>query len=147
MRRIFMVLGFVTAVAGAWTLHHLRQEVATCVPRSAGYGVTPSCLNQVGKEYVSFGVLMGGLFVFAFALLLLRRERLSKHAPVHAERDLIGTPGGVGLVRRQAEILHRSEGEGTGRRSLPPREPHDRTTTEPPLPDGPEDELGPDRRR
>src|ERR1019366_7378004 len=146
MRRISMVIGFMAAVAGAWTLHHIRTEVAACAPPSAGFGVTPSCLNQVGKEYISFGVLLGGLFVLAFSLLLMRRERLSKKAPVHAERDLIGTPGGIPLVRRQAELLHRSEGGGSAKRSSPPRKPYDRTRPGTPLHDAPVDPLVPDDR-
>jgi hypothetical protein len=147
MRRISMVIGFMAAVAGAWELHHLRAEVAACAPPSAGFGVTPSCLNQVGKEYLSFGVLMGGLFVLALALLLMRRERLSKKAPVHAERDLIGTPGGIPLVRRQAELLHRSEGGGSVKRSSPPRTSDDRTKPGAPLIDTPIDPPGPGDRK
>jgi hypothetical protein len=125
-----MVLGFLAAVVGGWTLHHLHVETATCVPHSArtpGFGVSSNCLDQVGQEYVAFGVLMLGLFVFAFALLLMRRHRNSKKAPIHGERDLIGTPGGIPLVRRQADSYHPTGREGRKRGSAPPRGLPDRS--------------------
>jgi hypothetical protein len=53
-----MALGLIAVVVGAWTLHRVRVEQATCVPHtagSAGFGVSTNCLNQVGAEYISLG--------------------------------------------------------------------------------------------
>lgn len=96
MRRIAMALGLIAAAVGGWTLHHVRSTEATCVPHtagSAGFGVSTNCLNQVGAEYISLGVIVAGVFVFLGALLLMNRERAIRKVAEHPERRLIGTPG------------------------------------------------------
>ena len=96
MRRLAMALGLIAVAVGGWTLHHVRSQQATCVPHtagSAGFGVSTSCLNQVGAEYISLGVIVVGIFVFLGALLLLNRERMTRRATADLEHRLVGTPG------------------------------------------------------
>jgi len=96
MRRLAMALGLIAVTVGGWTLHHVRSQQATCVPHtagSAGFGVSTSCLNQVGAEYISLGVIVVGIFVFLGALLLLNRERMTRRTKADLEHRLVGTPG------------------------------------------------------
>jgi hypothetical protein len=118
MRRIALVLGLVAAGVGAWSLHHVRQETATCVPHSAGsagFGVSTTCLNQVGAEYVSMGVIIAGFFVFLFALLLMSRDKATRHKPIRPERRLIGTPGEDTSQRRLFQGLRAGSSPGASR--------------------------------
>jgi len=96
VRRLFLLLGATATIAGAIWLHHARQVSVDCVPHTAGnpgFGVTSNCLNQVGVEYVSFGITMAGLFIIVLALLLMDRDRAAKYKPANRDNRHIGTPG------------------------------------------------------
>lgn len=122
-----MFLGLLAAVVGAWALHHLRDATNTCVPgvtHSEIFGVTTSCLNQVGLEYVSMGILLAGMFTFVFALLLMKKQRNSKSIAMDGGRRLIGTPGESPELRQHFSVQFRKRGgsesapsEGSGPRT------------------------------
>ncbi len=111
MRRLFLLIGASAAVAGGIWLHHARQVSTNCVPHTAGnpgFGVTANCLNQVGVEYVSFGIMIAGLFIIVLTLVLMDRDRAGRYkAPLRDNRH-IGTPGEDPSVR-----LHKYVPSGT----------------------------------
>ncbi|MGH7175496.1 MAG: hypothetical protein ACREGR_04015 [Minisyncoccia bacterium] len=95
MRRLVVVIGVAAALVGAWSLHRVRDEAASCQLHSVskpGFGISSSCLDQVHLEYLAFGVLIAGLFVVAFGLLLMRKYRNVKGL-ARGERHFFGTPG------------------------------------------------------
>ncbi|HVB70884.1 MAG TPA: hypothetical protein VND83_05210 [Acidimicrobiales bacterium] len=102
MRRLFLLMGASATVAGGIWLHHARQMSTNCVPHTAGnpgFGVTANCLNQVGVEYVSFGIMIAGLFIIVLTLVLMDRDRAGRYkAPKRDDRH-IGTPGEDPAVR------------------------------------------------
>ncbi len=107
MRRLFMLLGAAAAIAGGIWLHHARQVSTNCVPHTAGnpgFGVTANCLNQVGIEYVSFGIMIAGLFIIVLTVLLMDRDRAGRYKAPHRDNRHIGTPGEDPAVR-----LHKFE--------------------------------------
>lgn len=103
VRRLTLMFGIAATIVGAWWLHLARARSINCVPHSAGnpgFGVTANCLNQVGVEYVSFGVMMAGLFIIVLALLLLDRHRAGRYTAAIRDQRHIGTPGEDPALRR-----------------------------------------------
>ncbi|MFI5035627.1 MAG: hypothetical protein ACHQFZ_05425 [Acidimicrobiales bacterium] len=131
MRRVALVLGLAAVVAGAIALHHLRVQSEHCVPPppgTPGFGVSSSCINQVGLEFVCFAVVMVGLFTFAFALVLMNRDRNARQEYRRPERRAIGTPGEDPELRHRFGSVRLGDGGDEssvpkGPRGLPAREP------------------------
>lgn len=122
-----MFLGLLAAGVGAWSLHHLRDQSSTCVPgvtRSEIFGISSNCVNQVGLEYISMGILIAGMFTFVFALLLMKRQRNSRLISPDGSRRLIGTPGESLEMRRRFSSQFRKKGD-EGRVAADPAGPRD----------------------
>jgi hypothetical protein len=110
------MFGTAATIGGAWWLHLARARSINCVPHSAGnpgFGVTANCLNQVGVEYVSFGVMMAGLFIIVLALLLLDRHRAGRYRAAHRDQRHIGTPGEDPALRRHYAVASSNSSEAT----------------------------------
>lgn len=108
------MFGMAATIGGAWWLHHARAQSTHCVPRSAGnpgFGITANCLNQVGVEYLSFGVMISGLFIIVIALLIMDRHRAGRNKPVHREQRHIGTPGEDPALRRHHDVARSKSSE------------------------------------
>ena len=91
-----LIVGAAAVIVGAWSLHRVRVETATCQNSSTyhpGFGVGQTCLDQVWYNYLGFGLMLAGLFTVGFALLMMRKHHNIKGISGDTARRLIGTPG------------------------------------------------------
>ena len=101
---------------GAWALHRVRAETATCQAQSTyrpGFGASATCLDQVWFNYLAFGILIAGLFTVAFALLMMRKHHNIRGLSANRRKSLVGTPGEDPTIRETFSTAYGSRGPTT----------------------------------